>query len=213
MHGLEEPGAGQMRQPSRVIAIGLVGRQRFERLVGLPALDADHGQTELAQPVEQDRRHSPSLEYDPTTTWRLCEFVRDRVCHRRGLAFIDNSALAIENADVRLVHRDVEASKIVHVGSPLPNRRRFYRPVWKSSRPLPDVEKPSVEAAAICVSGRLSARQIRATPPHTAKIGAGKGMSFASFRKFWPVAAKRNSSLAPLGPRRRNRSSLRMRFR
>ena len=25
--------------------------------------------------------------------------------------------------------------------SPLPNRRRFYRPMWKSSRPLPDVEK------------------------------------------------------------------------
>jgi hypothetical protein len=24
---------------------------------------------------------------------------------------------------------------------PLPNRRRFYRPMWKSSRPLPDVEK------------------------------------------------------------------------
>src|ERR1700722_9138073 len=25
--------------------------------------------------------------------------------------------------------------------SPLPNRRRFYRPMWKSSRPLLDVEK------------------------------------------------------------------------
>jgi len=49
--------------------------------------------------------------------------------------------------------------------------------------------------------------------PHAAKIGAGKGMSFVSFRKFWAVAANRNSSLAPLGPRRRNRSSLRMRFR
>jgi hypothetical protein len=36
-----------------------------------------------------------------------------------------------------------------------------------------------------------------------AKIGAGKGMSFASFRKFWAVAANRNWSLAPLGPRRR----------
>ena len=28
MHGLEEPGAGQMRQPSRIVAVGLVGRQR-----------------------------------------------------------------------------------------------------------------------------------------------------------------------------------------
>ena len=29
-------------------------------------------------------------------------------------------------------------------------------------------------------------------------------MSFASFLRFWAVAANRNSSLAPLGPRRRN---------
>jgi hypothetical protein len=33
-----------------------------------------------------------------------------------------------------------------------------------------------------------------------AKIGAGSGMSFTSFLRFWAVAAKRNSSLAPLGP-------------
>ncbi len=52
-----------------------------------------------------------------------------------------------------------------------------------------------------------------AAPPHEAKIGAGKGMSFASFRRFWAVAANRNSSLAPLGPRRREQCSLRMRFR
>ena len=38
MHGLEEAGASQMRQTSRVVAIGLVGRKRLERLVGLPGL-------------------------------------------------------------------------------------------------------------------------------------------------------------------------------
>ena len=48
---------------------------------------------------------------------------------------------------------------------------------------------------------------------HVAKIGVGTGMSFASFLRFWAVAANRDSSLAPLGPRRRKRSSLRMRFR
>ena len=67
-----------MRQPSRAIAIGLVGRQRLERLISLPALHADHGQTELAQPVEQDRRHSPRLEYDATTTRRFGQFVGGR---------------------------------------------------------------------------------------------------------------------------------------
>jgi len=60
-------------------AIGLVGRERLERLIGLPALHADHGQTELAQPVEQDRRHSPRLEYDATTTRRFGQFVGDRL--------------------------------------------------------------------------------------------------------------------------------------
>ena len=114
MHGLEEAGASQMRQPSRVVAIGLVGRERLERLVGLPALDADHGQTELAQPVEQDRRHSPRLEYDATTTRRFRQFVGDRLRSRLRLALANHHAFAVENANMRLVHRDIEASKIVH---------------------------------------------------------------------------------------------------
>ena len=62
VHGLEEPGASQMRQPSRVVAVDLMGRERLERLIGLPALDADHGQTESAQPMEQDRRHASGLK-------------------------------------------------------------------------------------------------------------------------------------------------------
>src|SRR5271165_5399746 len=103
MHGLEEPGAGQMRQPSRVIAIGLVGGERLERLVGLPALDADYGQTELAQPVKQDRRHATRLEYDATTTWRFRQLAGDRFCRRRRLALPNHHAFAIENANMRLV--------------------------------------------------------------------------------------------------------------
>src|SRR5271169_2040990 len=120
MYGLEETSAGQMRQPSRVIAIGLVGGERPERLVGLPALNADHGKTQLAQPVEQDRRHSPGLEYDAATTWRFRELDRNRPYRRRRLALVNDRAFAIDDADVGLVHRDIEASKIVHVGSPLP---------------------------------------------------------------------------------------------
>jgi hypothetical protein len=104
-----------MRQPSRVVAIGLVGGERLERLVGLPALDTDHGKAELAQPVEQDRHHASRLEYDATTTWRFRQFAGDRVCRRRRLALMNNHTLAVENANMRLVHRDIEASKIVHV--------------------------------------------------------------------------------------------------
>ena len=52
MHRLEEASASQMRQSPRVVAIGLVGRKRLERLIDLPALDADNGKSELAQPVK-----------------------------------------------------------------------------------------------------------------------------------------------------------------
>jgi hypothetical protein len=41
----------------------------------------------------------------------------------------------------------------------------------------------------------------------------GIGISFASFRRFWAVAARRNSLRTPFGPRSRSRSSLRMRLR
>ena len=52
-----------------------------------------------------------------------------------------------------------------------------------------------------------------AVSPHTAMIGVDTGISFASFLRFWAVAARRNSSRAPQGPLNRNRSSLRMRLR
>src|SRR5882757_6052972 len=42
---------------------------------------------------------------------------------------------------------------------------------------------------------------------------AGIARSFASFLRFWAVAASRNSSRAPLGPRSLRRPSLRMRLR
>ena len=114
MNGLEEPGAGQIRQPSRVVAIGLVGRERLERLVGLPALDAHHRETELAEPVEQDRSHATRLEYDAMTTRRFRQLICDCLRHRRCLTFTNDLAFAVDNADVGLVHRDIEASKIVH---------------------------------------------------------------------------------------------------
>src|ERR1700733_2411952 len=81
-----------MREPPRIVAVGLMGRKRLERLVGLSAFDADHGEAKLAQPVEQDRRHTSGLEYDPTTAPRFRQLVRDRRSRRRCLAFIDNSA-------------------------------------------------------------------------------------------------------------------------
>jgi hypothetical protein len=91
-----------------------VGDERLERLVGLPALDADDGQTELVQSVKEDRRRPPRLEYGAMTIWRFRQFDGDRLCRRRYFALVNDHAFAVENADMGLVHRDVEASKIVH---------------------------------------------------------------------------------------------------
>ena len=38
---------------------------------------------------------------------------------------------------------------------------------------------------------RRSGRPSGAVPPHVAKIGAGRGMSFASFRRFWAIEQRR----------------------
>ena len=46
-----------------------------------------------------------------------------------------------------------------------------------------------------------------------ADLGICIGISFAILRRFWAVAARTNSSRAPFGPRKRKRSSLRMRLR
>ena len=50
-------------------------------------------------------------------------------------------------------------------------------------------------------------------PGSHAGFGLGIGISFASLRRFWAVAARRNSSRAPHGPRSRRRSRRRMRLR
>ena len=39
--------------------------------VRLPALDADHREAELAEPVEQDLRRCVRFRYDATTAWRF----------------------------------------------------------------------------------------------------------------------------------------------
>ena len=45
------------------------------------------------------------------------------------------------------------------------------------------------------------------------RVCCGAGKILASFRRFWAVAARRNSSFAPHGPRNRRRPSPRMRLR
>ena len=78
---------------------------------------------------------------------------------------------------------------------------------------LPIVLKnPLGRRERIAVATRIRAADLSSSP-YVAKPGVGRGTGFASFLRFWAVAAKRNSSLAPFGPQRRDRPSLSMRFR
>ena len=61
---------------------------------------------------------------------------------------------------------------------------------------------------AVCNSTPLYANATRTT----ASAGGGCKVSFASRLRFCAIAASVNSNCAPLGPRRRNRPSRRMRF-
>jgi hypothetical protein len=61
--------------------------------------------------VEQNRRHASGLKDDPTTTRRFRQLVGDRLPVD---AIRNDAAFAVENTNVGLLHRDVEASKILH---------------------------------------------------------------------------------------------------
>ena len=58
---------------------------------------------------------------------------------------------------------------------------------------------------------RIAGARLR--DPDQAIARPGIGLILASLRRFWAAAARWNSSFAPLGPRRRKRSSFRMRLR
>jgi hypothetical protein len=77
----------------------------------------------------------------------------------------------------------------------VPWTRCLIRIVVRSS--LKGQRSASVEATQAAKAGRL----------------CGFGRSFASFRRFWAVAARRNSSLARFGPRSLSLPILRMRLR
>ncbi len=79
----------------------------------------------------------------------------------------------------------------------------------KRTDSVEEVREPIGLNAAVTVTSR----QIAGLILSQAGFRSGIGISLASLRRFWAVAARRNSSRAPFGPRSRSRSSLRMRLR
>jgi hypothetical protein len=124
---VDEGGAECQRQPNsehhseapRVIAVGLMRRERLQSLISLPALDADDRPPTLQEPVVEHRSHPAGLEYDPPALRRLRELLL-QIRSRRGYLGLRLPRRVIDHADVRLLHRDIQASKILHDQSPLP---------------------------------------------------------------------------------------------
>ena len=93
------------------------------------------------------------------------------------------------------------------------NRTAAVQPGQQELVFMPDtVEEAWFEVIAARDRG-VAASPVSAASPQVAAIGDGLGISLASLRRFWAVAARWNSSRAPFGPRNRSRSSFRMRLR
>jgi hypothetical protein len=82
MYGLEEASAGQVRQPSRIVAVGLVGRKRLERLVGRAAPRRVHpGHAARTAGDGYGDVTVKAMGSERSRGWRRC---RTRGPHRRG---------------------------------------------------------------------------------------------------------------------------------
>src|SRR5271170_5910785 len=95
--------------------------------------------------------------------------------------------------------------KSLLLGALICNHGRLFLncPLWVDC-----VEKVGCEGG-VCLAGAVTV----AGGAYMAGIGSGIAINLAILRRFWAVAARRNSSWAPQGPRSRNRPSLRMRLR
>ena len=108
-------------------------RRRLERLVGLPALQTDHGETELVQAVKQDLPIRPSRKpFDDNLA--LSPILRRSPLPSTPSCSRKPTRLRGRERKHRSRPSKYRGQQIVHVGSPLPA-------FVKSSRPLPDVEK------------------------------------------------------------------------
>jgi hypothetical protein len=126
--------------------------------------------------MKQDRRHSPRLENNATTTWRFRQLNGDRLRRGRCLALVNDRAVSVDNADMGLLHRDIEASKIVHWTVSSSESLPILSSYPEELRPLPDVEKVACRDAALLIHfSRLQVGKDQMNPSQ--KIGFTESMN------------------------------------
>src|SRR5262245_34803078 len=100
MNRFKEAGPRQMRKTTRVIAACLVGGKRSQRMVGLPALDADHRQAKCRKAMKERRGHSARLEQNALKGRTFRQGGGD--CFRHGWRpdLKNDLPLSIDDADI-----------------------------------------------------------------------------------------------------------------
>src|SRR5690349_429008 len=123
-HGLRARGLPvvcvESRQAYQALkSLTTLGRERLQGLVSLPALDTDHRQPARPQAVVEHRSHPAGLEQDAAARWRVGQLGCEVGWRRGHLGLVHDRTVSVDDADVRLLHRDVQARKILHGRSPL----------------------------------------------------------------------------------------------
>src|SRR4030095_8927062 len=106
------------------------------------------------------RRHAARLEHDPPTAWRLGQGLRDRIRQGRCHCLQHNLALAVDNADVRLFHRDIQSSKVFHGCSPFALGSQSYRTPEEQPPHYPMLQKSDVDASDETMESELRMQRI-----------------------------------------------------
>src|SRR3954447_4387877 len=110
--------AYDLRQTAGIVAVGLVQLQG-ERRLGVPSVEADHGQAQLPQLVPVPSRQGTALQTDAHRLRRPRADSRgDRLRGGGALAFPDHLTAAVDDADRGLLLRDVQPDILFHASSP-----------------------------------------------------------------------------------------------
>jgi len=114
VHRLEPAEAHQLRDPARVLLVGL-HRHRLERRTHVPGLQEFGGEAGVTQTGEQPLRQRPRFQADPRQVERLRPQPRhQRLRLGRQLGLDDDLAAAVHHADARAFQRHVDPGIVLH---------------------------------------------------------------------------------------------------
>src|SRR6516164_1925344 len=111
---VSEPRPHHLRYAARIVAVRLVDL-RLQHRLHVPRLNADHRQSCFGESAEQPLRQRSSFQPNsPEVVGEVLQYRQQRFRFARHLYFPNDLACVINNADARLLDRNVQSSKMVH---------------------------------------------------------------------------------------------------